>query len=407
MRQPWSSERCRWSTFSLYSASTSMNCFTSSTVKKCRATSSMEPRHPKRGRSAMVMAGIVHVPPSLMSDSIDGGRSCRSVCTPRKIPAGVPLMRTESRVTVSWYSSPVAAGFTRSAIEPAFADSGSTGTGYPVAGRSSAASISPVRATSAMLPTTIDDVESSRKGSPASSVTDTGSGTMLWAMPRAAGAGAAGRRWPHPASRSSVAAARSRWWVGFMRETIRKIWVESESSVRRGHVKPEPELLELTRITRIEPAAAELPVEPWGGTEMQKDAQVESECRDVAAELAAGALRQPLRGLQLDDHPPLDEHVDAMEADLLTAEGHDGWILTIDPEPSIPHRDLEGARIKQLDEPIPELVVHVKKTPDDSATKLLLDDDRPRGAWSLRGAIRVHSGNSALAVRGPATQIFP
>src|SRR5688572_3700963 len=376
-----------------------MNCFTSSTVKKCRATSSMEPRHPKRGRSAMVTAGIVHVPLSFMSDSIDGGNSCRSVCTPRKIPAGVPLMRTESRVTVSWYSSPVAAGFTRSAIEPAFAVSGSTGTGYPVAGRSSAASISPVRATSAMLPTTIDDVESSRNASPALSVTDTGSGTMLWAMPRAAGAGAAGRRWPHPASRSSVAAARTRGCVNLMRETIRK---RGESSRRGGHVKQELESLESTRITRINPAAAELPVEARRGAEMEEDSQLESECRDVAAELAAGALRQPLRGLQLDDHPPLDEHVDAMEADLLTAEGDDGWILTIDPESPIPHGDLERPRIKQLDKPISKLIVHVEETPNDSATNLLLDDDRPRRALSLRGAIRVHSGNSRPAVRGPA-----
>src|SRR5688572_33199204 len=65
---------------------------------------------------------------------------------------------------------------------------------------------------------------------------------------------------------------------------------------RGGHVEQEHESHESTRITRIHPAAAELPVEPWGGTEMQKDAQVESECRDVAAELAAGTLGQPLRG---------------------------------------------------------------------------------------------------------------
>ena len=43
--------------FSLYSASTSMNCFTSSTVKKCRATSSIAPRHAKRGRSVIVPGG--------------------------------------------------------------------------------------------------------------------------------------------------------------------------------------------------------------------------------------------------------------------------------------------------------------------------------------------------------------
>ena len=46
--------------FSLYSASTSMNCFTSSTVKKCRATSSIAPRHAKRGRSVIVPGGTLH-----------------------------------------------------------------------------------------------------------------------------------------------------------------------------------------------------------------------------------------------------------------------------------------------------------------------------------------------------------
>ena len=111
---------------------------------------------------------------------------------------------------------------------------------------------------------------------------------------------------------------------------------------------------------------------------MEKDTQLESECRHVAAELTAGALRQPLRGLQLDNHPPLDKHVDAMGADLLTAEGDDGWILTIDPEPSIPHRDLEGARIKELDKPISKLIVYVETASDDNWTKVFLDDDGPR-----------------------------
>ena len=40
-----------------------MNCLTSSTVKKCRATSSIAPRQAKRGWSVICPAGTVHAPP--------------------------------------------------------------------------------------------------------------------------------------------------------------------------------------------------------------------------------------------------------------------------------------------------------------------------------------------------------
>src|SRR5688572_32517943 len=67
---------------------------------------------------------------------------------------------------------------------------------------------------------------------------------------------------------------------------------------RGGHVEQEHASLESTRITRIQTAADDLPIEQRGRTEMQKNAQAASECGDIAAELAAGVLRQPLRGLQ-------------------------------------------------------------------------------------------------------------
>ena len=56
-RQPWSSVRCQWKRFSLKRAARSMKRLTVAARKKCRAQSSMTPRHPKRGRSAMRTAG--------------------------------------------------------------------------------------------------------------------------------------------------------------------------------------------------------------------------------------------------------------------------------------------------------------------------------------------------------------
>ena len=88
--------------FILYSASTSMYCFTSFTVKKCRATSSIAPRHSNRGRSVIWPAGTVHCArrPKLICDSIPAGRSCRSVCVPRNSPAGdAARICTESALT--------------------------------------------------------------------------------------------------------------------------------------------------------------------------------------------------------------------------------------------------------------------------------------------------------------------
>jgi hypothetical protein len=92
--------------FILYIASTSMYCFTSSTVKKCRATSSIAPRHANLGRSVICPAGTVHTAaarrPKFSSDSIAAGSSCRSVCIPWNTPAGAAAtIRTESAEIVS------------------------------------------------------------------------------------------------------------------------------------------------------------------------------------------------------------------------------------------------------------------------------------------------------------------
>jgi hypothetical protein len=78
-------------------------------------------------------------------------------------------------------------------IAPVVTESARTGIANPVEARSSTASISPVRATSASAPTTIDDVESSVNGSPSFRVSDTGAGTMLWTIVRV-GSAPGGRR---------------------------------------------------------------------------------------------------------------------------------------------------------------------------------------------------------------------
>src|SRR5215207_9342079 len=103
------------------------------------------------------------------------------------MPAGAAaMMRTESADTVSSYpSAPSDAGPpSRRAIAPcgAAALPDVTGIANPVGTRSSAASISPVRVTSALpagTATRVDDV--SANGAPLPGVTDSGIGTMRWA----------------------------------------------------------------------------------------------------------------------------------------------------------------------------------------------------------------------------------
>src|SRR5215207_1150388 len=103
------------------------------------------------------------------------------------MPAGAAaMMRTESADTVSSYpSSPSDAGPPRRrTIAPrgAAALPDVTGIANPVGTRSSAASISPVRVTSALpagTATRVDDV--SANGAPLPGVTDSGIGTMRWA----------------------------------------------------------------------------------------------------------------------------------------------------------------------------------------------------------------------------------
>ena len=72
---------------------------TSSTPKKCRATSSIVPRHANRGRSWIVPRGIRHGPGCRTSASIVAGRSCRSVWLPQKSPTGRRAVRV-TRVRV-------------------------------------------------------------------------------------------------------------------------------------------------------------------------------------------------------------------------------------------------------------------------------------------------------------------
>jgi hypothetical protein len=83
MRHPWSSVRCQWKVFILWSARRSTYFLTNSLGMKCRATSSIPPRHRNRGASSMRTAGIVHAADGVAgaSRNTSGGSSWRIVCT--------------------------------------------------------------------------------------------------------------------------------------------------------------------------------------------------------------------------------------------------------------------------------------------------------------------------------------
>ncbi|GGY30001.1 hypothetical protein GCM10010363_08140 [Streptomyces omiyaensis] len=71
----------------------SMYAFTSSTVKKWRATSSMAPRWGKRGVSVTVPPAIRQARCWGVVRSMAAGSCWRIVWTPRKRPAGVRAVR--------------------------------------------------------------------------------------------------------------------------------------------------------------------------------------------------------------------------------------------------------------------------------------------------------------------------
>ena len=134
---------------------------------------------------------------------------------------------------------------------------------------------------------------------------------------------------------------------------------------------------------------------------MEKNPEIELRGCYIAAELAAGGVGQAFGRFQFHNDTPLNQHVDAMEADLLTTEHYGDRKLAVDMKPSISQRDIECACINRLNEPVSELVVDVEERAHDRMTELLLDDARR----SIR-VIRVHSGNSAVPLLGSATELF-
>ena len=123
---------------------TSICSFTSSTVKKLRATSSMRPRYANRGASAMSTAGITQLLWLESASSMDAGKSCRSVCTPLKSPASVAAVSPTPRsVTLSAYASGPPSNVSTSSREMSPGRLSSTrGNSKPVPRRSSEASCS-------------------------------------------------------------------------------------------------------------------------------------------------------------------------------------------------------------------------------------------------------------------------
>ena len=104
-------------------------------------------------------------------------------------------------------------------------------------------------------------------------------------------------------------------------------------------------------------------MELWDGAEMQQDAQVYAERFDVVAELAARAFGKAFGGFDLDYYPSLDQHIDAVEPDLSALEAHGHGVFAIDSQPALLHRNLKCAGIEQLHEPVPKLIVNIKKQP--------------------------------------------
>jgi hypothetical protein len=113
---------------------------------------------------------------------------------------------------------------------------------------------------------------------------------------------------------------------------------------------------------------------------MKEDAEVESEAGYIASKLTLGPLGEALGRLELEDDSPGDQHVRAVEADLLAPERDADWELPVDAESLVPKSYLDRSQVQRLDEPIPKLIIHIKETADDDAAQLLLD-----GYWAREG----------------------
>jgi hypothetical protein len=79
---------------------------------------------------------------------------------------------------------------------------------------------------------------------------------------------------------------------------------------------------------------------------MKKNSQVNTASRNVIAQLSAGTFGHALRRFDLDDNPAVDQHVDAVESDLLAPKDNGHWELTSDSQPSLLHRYFQCARVQ-------------------------------------------------------------
>ena len=125
----------------------------------------------------------------------------------------------------------------------------------------------------------------------------------------------------------------------------------------------------------LEVVAAEFAIVFGHRPEMEENSEIESRGGDIAAQLTPCRVSEAFSRFQFHDNSPLDEHVDAMKTDLLTAEPDGDRILAIDPKASLAHHNLERARIDRLDEAVSQLVVNIEEAAHNGVTELLLDND--------------------------------
>ena len=128
-------------------------------------------------------------------------------------------------------------------------------------------------------------------------------------------------------------------------------------------------------------------------TEVEKDAQSDSEGSHVVEQLTLAYCSKGLGCLDLNNDSSLHEHVRAMNADALTGEIDLARHFALDVNAATAERNLQRLGIDALQESVPEGVVDLIECRDNLSAQVLFYYLRATGGVALRGVIRVLSRN--------------
>jgi hypothetical protein len=135
---------------------------------------------------------------------------------------------------------------------------------------------------------------------------------------------------------------------------------------------------------------------------MEEHASRQVRCSQIVEQLASRVLLQFVRGLYLEHDTVVDDHIEALLAELLALVHHGDPDLASNLVPSRQQLALESLEVKMLEEAVSERVVNLEERTDDGVDQILEYSGRSAHAASSQVYLSRPSSFSPAAIETSA-----